>query len=115
MTIEILPVIRTTGSPILKGYMVWNLGTLQTSVLTYTAEKRSLLWQLHFMCIIVQWHTTNETAEHYGLPPAVINAYLHKEAAALIGAVVEVDASLILPSLGQVGTVLEHPVQLHGW
>jgi hypothetical protein len=62
------------------------------------------------MRIILQRHATNETAQYYSLPPVVIVAHLHKEAPARIGTVVEIDASLILLSLGQVGAVLEYPV-----
>nr|GFA41366.1 hypothetical protein [Tanacetum cinerariifolium] len=53
------------------------------------------------MRIILQRYATDEAAQHHSLSPAVINAHLDKEAAALVGAVVEVDTALNVPGLGQ--------------
>ena len=36
------------------------------------------------MRIILQRYTTNEAAQHYGLPLGIINTHLDKEAAAFI-------------------------------
>jgi len=44
---------------------------------------------------------------------AIIHVYLDKEAPALIGAMVKVDAAILVPALGQVSGMLEHPVELH--
>jgi hypothetical protein len=53
------------------------------------------------MRIIFQRLRVDEAAKHHGLPPAVINTHLDKEAAALIGTVVEVDAAFIVPALAR--------------
>jgi hypothetical protein len=45
------------------------------------------------MRIILQRYRASKAAQHHSLPPAVIKSYLHKEAAALIGAVVQLDAA----------------------
>jgi hypothetical protein len=51
---------------------------------------------------------------HAGGDVAIIHADLDKEAPALIGAVVGVDAVIIcLPGPGQADAVLEYPVELH--
>jgi hypothetical protein len=65
------------------------------------------------MRVILQRHCTHEVTSHKKL--LTIHADLDKEAPALIGTVVEVDAAVLVPALGQVGAVLEHPVQLHDW
>jgi hypothetical protein len=50
--------------------------------------------------IILQRLAINEAAQYNGLPQAVINIHLDKEAAPLIFAVVEVNATLVIPALG---------------
>jgi hypothetical protein len=47
------------------------------------------------------------------MPPAIVNTHLDKEAAALIGTVVEVDTAFVAPALGQVGAVPKYSGQLH--
>ena len=42
----------------------------------------------------------DEAAQHHGLPAAAVEADLHKEASALVSTVVEVDATLVVPTLG---------------
>jgi hypothetical protein len=73
----------------------------------------SPLRQLHIMAIILQRPTIDKAAQHLCLPPTVINAHLDKEAAAVVFAVVEVDATLIIPALGWVGAMTDDPEQLH--
>lgn len=55
------------------------------------------------MRILLRWPAAHETVQYHGLPAPVIDAYLDKEVAALILAVVKVDAAFLLPALRQVG------------
>ena len=61
------------------------------------------------MRIILQRPTIDKAAQHHGLPPAVINTHFDKEAAAVALAVVEIDAALVIPALGQVGIMVQLP------
>jgi hypothetical protein len=47
------------------------------------------------MRIVLQRHAIDETAQHYGLSPAVINAHLDKKAAAHAGTVVNTDVTQV--------------------
>jgi hypothetical protein len=67
------------------------------------------------MGISLQRHCADEAAQRHGRVLAGIVAHLHQEAPARIGTVTEINATLHLPTLGQKGAVLEHPVQLHCW
>ena len=73
-----------------------------------------LPWQLHPMRVILQRLCVDEAAQHHRLPAPVINTHLYKEAAPIWpSAVIEIDAALVIPALGQIGAVVYHPVQLH--
>jgi len=62
------------------------------------------------VAIILQRHATDKAPEHYRLLLTVVHADLDKEAPALVGAVIEVDALIVsFPVLGQEGAMLEHP------
>jgi oligoribonuclease (3'-5' exoribonuclease) len=65
------------------------------------------------MRIVLQRHTIHEAAQHHSLTTPLINTYLDKEAAALVGTVVEVDGAFIISTLGQIGAMLDYPVELH--
>jgi hypothetical protein len=47
------------------------------------------------------------------LPLTIINTHLNKEVAALVFAMIGIDAMLAISGLGQEGTVLEHLVGVH--
>lgn len=65
------------------------------------------------MVIVLQRHATLKAPKHHRLPPAIIHADLDKESAAHVGVMVEVDVAVLIPALGQVGAMLEYPVELH--
>jgi hypothetical protein len=73
----------------------------------------SFPWQPHPLSITLQRPTTHKAAQHHSLPAPIIDADLDKEAAALIGTVVQVNGALVVSALGQIGAVAQHPVELH--
>ena len=65
------------------------------------------------MTIIIYSHATYEASQHHRLLLAVVYAHLDRESAAHVGVMVEVDVAVLIPALGQVGAMLEYPVELH--
>jgi len=63
------------------------------------------------MGIIIKWPATDEAAQHHGLPPAIIDAHPRRISRDFIGVVVEIDTTLIISALGQIGAVVQHPIE----